>query len=603
MQPVRSSNSKQKKKSLIRSIMLLCSIIVMLSVVCFTSSAILSIKSMYSSAYKTYEQAKNEGYNTEIKSEVQSAISILQGEYDRYLAGEKSEEEAQHDAKESVRAMRYRDDASGYFWIDATDYTLIMHPILTENEGNNRYELEDQNGVMIVQEIVKTCTGPEKGGYNSFDFTKSDGVTVAPKIAYSELFEPWQWIISTGNYVDDMKLEMDAVKSGMDKNYAGIVYREIAVFFITTAISLLIAFIYGKKLVLPLKHMQAFADRIATGDLTSTVDINTSNEIGQTSSALLKAQDNMRSLLLAIDDVIKAITDALTNFDGIFANIRTSFSEVCAAVETIAENITEQASSTASASQEANIMSDSIVQTVNEVRTLEENTNDMKHLSEQSMATINQLITANDKTKTNIDSMHEQAQATNKSVQQIQIAANLINEIADQTSLLALNASIEAARAGEMGRGFAVVADEIGKLAQQSTDSVEEIRKVVDGLLQNASQSVAIMEEISTAVDLQVNSISDTSRNFGQLYQALDSCVSAILVIDHMTDDIETQRSSVTTALETLNRLAQDNAAMTQETASMSTTLTHTVDTSGTVINDLKQKVQVLADGMHKFKL
>lgn len=88
--------------------------------------------------------------------------------------------QAKEDAKETIRVMRYRDDQSGYFWIDDTDYTLVMHPILSEQEGDNRYELEDQNGIMIIQEIMKVCQSAEKGGYNEFYFTKADGVTVAP---------------------------------------------------------------------------------------------------------------------------------------------------------------------------------------------------------------------------------------------------------------------------------------------------------------------------------------------------------------------------------------------------------------------------------------
>lgn len=83
--------------------------------------------------------------------------------------------QAKEDAKETIRVMRYRDDQSGYFWIDDTDYTLVMHPILSEQEGNNRYELEDQNGIMIIQEIMKVCQSAEKGGYNEFYFTKAGG--------------------------------------------------------------------------------------------------------------------------------------------------------------------------------------------------------------------------------------------------------------------------------------------------------------------------------------------------------------------------------------------------------------------------------------------
>ena len=81
-----------------------------------------------------------DGYNTEIKSQVQSVIAILQAEYDKSQNGDLTEERSKKEAAEIVRNMRYRDDGSGYFWIDDTDYNLIMHPILTDQEGNNRYD-------------------------------------------------------------------------------------------------------------------------------------------------------------------------------------------------------------------------------------------------------------------------------------------------------------------------------------------------------------------------------------------------------------------------------------------------------------------------------
>lgn len=179
-----------KRKSLISSIMGICVAVVVVTAAGIGGNSVVSLKSMATSAYDTYANAVNEGYNDEIKSQVQSTLSILQSEYDQYQAGGKTEEQAQEDAKEIIRAMRYRDDQSGYFWIDGIDYTLVMHPILTEQEGSNRYELEDQNGVMITQEIVKVCQSADKSGYNEFYFTKADGVTVAPKVAYSGIFEP-----------------------------------------------------------------------------------------------------------------------------------------------------------------------------------------------------------------------------------------------------------------------------------------------------------------------------------------------------------------------------------------------------------------------------
>lgn len=186
-----------KKGSLISSIMCLCAAVALVAAVGIGGNSIFSIKAMSDSTYDTYESAVDLGYKTEIKSQVQSTISIIQSEYDKFQAGEKTEEQAQEDAKSVIRNMRYRDDQSGYFWIDGIDYVLVMHSVLTEQEGNNRYDLTDQNGVKITQEVVNVCKSADKGGYNQFYFTKSDGVTVAPKIAYSELFEPWGWAVCT----------------------------------------------------------------------------------------------------------------------------------------------------------------------------------------------------------------------------------------------------------------------------------------------------------------------------------------------------------------------------------------------------------------------
>ncbi len=594
---------KKKSKSLVIAIMRLCGIIALLTAVVIGGTAILSIRTLSKSAYVAYETTVDEGYQTEIKSQVQSTMAILQSEYDKFQAGEKTEEEAKHDASEIIRGMRYRDDQSGYFWIDDTEYTLIMHPILVENEGANRYTLEDQNGVMIIQEIMKVCQTAEKGGFNQFYFTKADGVTVAPKIAYSEIFEPWGWIVSTGNYIDDMNVEKAEMRTYLDNQYNGVLTRVIVVFFVTIVVALVAAFLSGRAIVAPLKRIQEFASRISDGNLTTDVDVKSKSEIGQTADSLRVAQANMRQLLLDITDVSQGVNGALDKFDATFRNMKESISQVSLAAESIAENVTTQAASTDDASKDVGVMADKISQTDAEVENLDGNAKEMSQISEHSMNTLKQLIEVNNKTRQSILEMTEQTEHTHESAQQIHVAANLINEISDQTALLALNASIEAARAGEAGRGFAVVADEIGRLANQSAESVVEINRVVEELQENASKSVEAMQEINAAVDQQVESLTETQNVFSRLHKELNNCLDSVKLIDGITVELEGQRTNVTHSLDVLSRLAQDNAAVAEETSAMSTELTKVADDSTQIVAEMEDKVSVLMESVHKFTL
>lgn len=592
-----------KKGSLISSIMCLCGAVALVAAVGIGGNSIYSIKDMSVSTYETYENAVDLGYKTEIKSQVQSTISIIQSEYDKFQAGEKTEEQAQEDAKAIIREMRYRDDQSGYFWIDGLDYTLVMHSVLTEQEGNNRYDLTDQNGIKITQEVVNVCKSVDKGGYNQFYFTKSDGVTVAPKIAYSQLFEPWGWAVCTGNYIDDMENEKEEVKNALDAQYNSVLQRTLIVLVAAVVIALIGAFFFGRRIVAPLKKIQGFAEKLSEGNLSTNVEVRQRNEIGQTADSLRIAQNNMRGLLQEISEVSNGVGDALGSFDTAFNNMKDSISQVSSAVDIIAQNVTKQAASTDEANDNVVFMADKINQTGIEVSNLDQNAEEMNRISEQSMKTLKDLIEINNRTRSNIAAMETQTQNTNHSVEQIHMAANLINEISEQTSLLALNASIEAARAGEAGKGFAVVADEIAKLANQSGDSVEEISKTVEALQENAARSVAVMKDINESVDLQVNSLTETQHIIEKLHQELSNFFVSVHSIDDMTKEMETQRVNVTGTISVLNGLAQDNASVAEETAAMSSELAGVVNDSGTIVEDLEGKVDSLIKGVNKFTL
>lgn len=591
-----------KNGSVKQSLAIMSLMLVLISVIAVGTVAIIGIRVMSNTANSDYENAKLEGYNTQIRSEVQSVITILQSEYEKAQSGVISQEEAQHEAAEIVRSIRYGDDSSGYFWIDDTNYNLVMHPILPEQEGNNRYTLEDQNGIMIIQNIYSVCTSAEKGGYNEFYFTKSDGVTVAPKIAYSQIFEPWGWMISTGNYTDDMAADMETVKNAIKKSEANMQIIMVIFALVIAVAAVMISIIFGNILCRPLIKIQKLADRMATGDLSVNIDVRENNEYGITGKALNEAQKQIIGLISNIKNTSMELSEAATEFTDNFSKMDESMQNVSIAVNEIAENTTTQAEATTSASENIENMADGISDASKEILSLEENADIMTDRSLKSMETFKQLIDINRKTKVDIDSMYEQTESNNESVRKISDAALLIGEIAEQTNLLSLNASIEAARAGEAGRGFAVVAEEIGKLAQQSDDTVNQISEIIVELISNSEKSVNIMHAMNDASEIQVNVLGQTQQMFMELKEALDACTASINVIGNKMDHVNSQRNAIMDSISTLNRLAVDNASSTQETSAMASEISNAVMQSSQVVRELDKDIKVLSDNIQIFK-
>lgn len=556
------------------------------------------LKESMNESDELYEESMTDGYKMEIKSQVQGALAVVQSYYDKSQSGEMSEQEAQKLATDAIRAMRYRDDASGYIWIDGEDYTLVMHPILTDQEGTNRRDLTDQNGVKVTQSVVSAAQAG--GEYLEFNFTKSDGKTVAPKVAYVQMFEPWGWAVATGNYVDDMNAKIEGMKANIQKQFSEmlLIYGVSAVVMLIAA--LMIATWGGFRITKGIKMIETNLHQAALGDLSfkvSPVLLRRADEIGQMARSLEDVRQSLASMLGSVIHTGEALNESSEKFSQKFDHISQSIMNTNQAIDDLAQGATSQANETETVNDKIKELGSVIEVEKNGVNRLEETVSAMAGHTEIASKSIGELDDITKATIETIDIVSEQTNKNNDSAANINKAVEIIKGLAAQTNLLSLNASIEAARAGEAGRGFAVVAEEIRNLSEESSGNAQEIEEIVKELVENVEVSVSKMQEVTNNVQKQQKCLDETREAFGHLNVEVTQVEEVTKEIGSQTEILNSLKQIVTDSITNLASVVEENAASTEETSASMTLLSQTIsecaeDTQGLVALSHKQNEQ-----------
>ena len=553
------------------------------------------LRQSMSESEQLYEESMMDGYLMEIKSQVQGALGVIQFYYERSQSGELTVEEAQELAKDAVRVMRYRDDASGYIWIDGKDYILVMHPILTEQEGDNRLDLTDQNGVMVTQTVV---SGAENGGgFHEFYFTKSDGVTVAPKVAYSEMFEPWGWAVATGNYVDDMNAKIDGMKVHIEEEFTTMLtfYGIMATVLLIAA--LVLSALGGMRITRGIKMVEGNLRQAALGDLSFSVNpslMKRADEIGEMARSLENVRQSLANMLGSMIHAGETLSRSSEKFSEKFEHISESIQNTNQAIEDLAKGATDQANETETVNDKIKELGGVIEVEKNDVQQLEETVSAMTKHTAGASESIKELERITKLTIETIEIVSEQTNRNNDSAASINKAVEIIKGLAGQTNLLSLNASIEAARAGDAGRGFAVVAEEIRNLSEESSGNAKEIETIVKELINNVVSSVSKMEEVTRNVQKQQACLAETREAFRSLSSEVSLVEDVTKEIGDQTEVLNSLKQIVTDSVNSLASVVEENAASTEETSASMALLSQTLsecseDTQGLVELSRKQ--------------
>lgn len=356
-----------------------------------------------------------------VRVAVESVYEILQTYYDKAQAGALSEVDAQKSALALIEKLRY--GGAEYFWVNDQSPKMLMHPIKPELNGKDVSKNEDPTGKKIFIEMVKVSQ-QAGSGYVDYMWSKAGAKDPVPKTSYIKLFKPWGWIVGSGVYADDILAE---VKQARNENFFWIAIAT----FMAVAISLLVGVRQLTKIIIPVQNViETLSDE--SDELTKTAEsLSTSSQylsqsVQTQSSSLHETNVTMKNIS---ELVMKTSTDSKKSAE-------------------LADQTKEYATKGLEASEQLN-------KSMSEINTSQQNLNYSLDENLKKLAEVTQIIN------------------------QISDKTNMINDIVFQTKLLSFNASVEAARAGESGKGFAVVAEEIGKLAQMSGVSAQEISTIV----------------------------------------------------------------------------------------------------------------------------
>lgn len=440
-----------------------------------------SMDKMQDTALDTLEASERASYDDLIKEQVDSVISLCQTIYDQQQAGVYTEAEAKKLAADLIRELRYGDN--GYFWVDTYDGTNVVL-LGNATEGTNRYESVDANGYAMIKDII-SAGQQEDGGYVDYVYPKEGETEPSPKRSYSRAFEPYGWIIGTGNYTDYIDENIATIKSEFSAHAVSSRNSLIIAVFIIEIIMILLLTRITFSIVRPLRKALAHLNSMEQGDFSQPVEaelLKRKDDFGSFSGSLESMRAEMANLIGDVKNKTLDITNMVQDIDANIQSLDDEIENVSATTQQLAAGMEQ----TAASSQEIDAMSHEIESAAKNIATRsQDGATEADDIRERAIGIKTDTEENDNRTRAVHEEINEsltKALEDIKVVDQINVLAKSIMDITGQTNLLALNASIEAARAGEAGKGFAVVADEIRVLAEQSKDAVANIQVVTQNV-------------------------------------------------------------------------------------------------------------------------
>ncbi len=501
---------------------------------------------------------------SKVRELVLTTRQMIEIDHEQAIKAGLSENDAKERAKNILRHLRF--DGTNYFFALDSHGLNVAHPD-PKLEGRQMWDAKDSDGVYFSRALIEAAG--KGGGFSAYRFPRAGGNQPLPKISYSVRFEPYDWNIGAGVYIDDV----DAIFWSQMERVGLIILLVLAV---VVGASMLLSRSVARPLAVITGAMRRLADgdkaistpygarRDEIGRLAQSLDVFRDNAVRldaaeeeRRTAEERAAEDRRRAALRIADEfesrvkaVVEAVSSGSTDLRGMAETMRQTAQETSQRASVVA-GASEQASSNVSTVATA---SEELAASVSEIA------RQVEHASGIAQRAVGETR----KTDEMIKALADAATKIGEVVQ-------LINDIASQTNLLALNATIEAARAGEAGKGFAVVASEVKALANQTGKATEEIAGQVSAIQSETNAAVAAMRgiggtigeinevssSIASAVEEQGAATREITRNTQEAAQGTGQVTSNIATVSDSAEKTGTLAGNVLTKATELGTQAE----------------------------------------------
>ena len=557
----------------------------------------------YQQSISSMKQVLYADYDAQIKGQVENVVTLLEKIYAECQNGVYTEEEAKKLAADLVRELRYGE--SGYFWIDTYDGDNVV--LLGEDtEGTNRLEAEDSQGYQMIKDIIKNGR-QEDGGFTEYYYTKEGSTETYPKRAYSKSFEPWQWVVGTGNYVDE--LEVLAVDNNAPVKRIFQATRTISVVSIAVAIVLLIviALLIVTDITKSLKAATQQMDCMAQGDYAKDFMkkfLGRKDDFGNLARCIEDMKSAMVRLISKVQKESEVISIAAGSVNECVAKLNDDIANVSAATQELSAGTEETAATTTMADEAAGEIHTAVQHITERSHDGAQGAAEIKGRAEQTNIKIRSAQEKAAQLKKEIQKDLETALENAKVIDQIYELSGVIMNVVSQTNMLSLNASIEAARAGEAGKGFAVVAGEIGTLAEQSRQTVikiqevtQEVTEAVDNLSTNARK---LLDFVVNDVTADYEGFLSIGEQYNQDGASVDELMSEFSTI---AQELYENMEGIKNSMSDISKAAEEGAEGTTEIAQRASVIACESAEVLEQVTKTKQSAETLRAEIGKFRV